>query len=502
PDPGVDEFALTPCSGMPLPGTATGPTTAACQPVTATLSLAGFSTEVGVSIQWEYFDGTNWNAIPNATNPTHTATGLTETTPFRAMVTCINSGLFDNSNTVTVNVTSPQILQTFPGARCNPGPVTLVATADAGNTISWYAAATGGTALSTGGAFTTPSLTNTTTYYVSARAGGAPENLASPTATTSTFFSAATGWGLRFTVNNTATINTVTVHASNATAGPATMQIKVTDLADVVLYTGTLHNFNVTTTLAPYVIPVNISVPPGNYKMVMTSTGINNLVRESGGVTFPYTGPSGAISITAGANGVGTAQTTAAYYWFYNWNISTGCEGPRVAVDATIQPTVTGTGLAHGGTVVANNQADGSTLTYEDACVEKVATVADAANGTGLGITSAIVVTPPTVQTFNNRPYVPRIYDITPANNTAATVTIYALQSEFDAYNTYVTANSLSLPLLPNSPTDLAAVPNIVVTQYHGGALAGTTGPAGLYNAAQEEYIPNSSISATWSGQY
>ncbi|MBK6836884.1 MAG: CotH kinase family protein [Bacteroidetes bacterium] len=52
--------------------------------------------------------------------------------------------------------------------RCGPGVVTLSATDTA--TIFWYSAASGGTLLATGGSFTTPSLSSTTTYYVEAGA--------------------------------------------------------------------------------------------------------------------------------------------------------------------------------------------------------------------------------------------------------------------------------------------------------------------------------------------
>ena len=66
--------------------------------------------------------------------------------------------------TITVNPI-PTITNTIPGTNCGPGTVTLSATASAG-TISWWGAATGGTALGTGTSFTTPSLTTTTNYYV------------------------------------------------------------------------------------------------------------------------------------------------------------------------------------------------------------------------------------------------------------------------------------------------------------------------------------------------
>jgi gliding motility-associated-like protein len=55
-----------------------------------------------------------------------------------------------------------------PDPACDSGSFTFNATATAGATISWYATATGGTALATGNSFTTPVITTTTTYYVDA----------------------------------------------------------------------------------------------------------------------------------------------------------------------------------------------------------------------------------------------------------------------------------------------------------------------------------------------
>jgi hypothetical protein len=58
------------------------------------------------------------------------------------------------------------------GSRLNAGTVTLSATAPSGSTIDWYASSTGGNVLSGGlgtFTFTTPSISNTTTYYAQSR---------------------------------------------------------------------------------------------------------------------------------------------------------------------------------------------------------------------------------------------------------------------------------------------------------------------------------------------
>jgi gliding motility-associated-like protein len=62
------------------------------------------------------------------------------------------------------------------GISINSGETaTLTATTDAGNTIKWYSAPTGGTLLETGTSYTTPALTADRTYYVEAvSASGCP----------------------------------------------------------------------------------------------------------------------------------------------------------------------------------------------------------------------------------------------------------------------------------------------------------------------------------------
>jgi PKD repeat protein len=74
------------------------------------------------------------------------------------------------SGTVTVH-TLPGISTAIHGWLCGDGSVNLSVTdVPSGCTIDWYSASSGGTALSTGSEqFTTPFLTNTTTYYAASR---------------------------------------------------------------------------------------------------------------------------------------------------------------------------------------------------------------------------------------------------------------------------------------------------------------------------------------------
>ena len=68
------------------------------------------------------------------------------------------------SGSTTITISS--VTATTPAATCGSGTVTLGATVSYG-TPYWYATATGGTSIGNGLTFTTPNITQTTTYYVS-----------------------------------------------------------------------------------------------------------------------------------------------------------------------------------------------------------------------------------------------------------------------------------------------------------------------------------------------
>jgi hypothetical protein len=71
---------------------------------------------------------------------------------------------------------------------------------------------------------------------------------------------------------------------------------------------------------------------------------------------------------------------------------------------------------------------------------------------------------------YNGQPYVKRHYDISPIininqNTATATITLYFLQSEFDAYNAATPGTTTDLPV---GPSDMTGRSNLRVTQYHG----------------------------------
>lgn len=170
-------YISSPCTVAPT--IATQPVASSvCVGANTTFSVAASNS---TSYQWQVSTngGSTWANVNNGgVYSTTTTASLTITGATAALNSykyrCVTSNACgttnSNSNTLTVKAT-PTISATTPNSRCGTGTVVLNATASAG-TLSWFTAASGGSAIGTGASFTTPSITATKTYYVSAANGG------------------------------------------------------------------------------------------------------------------------------------------------------------------------------------------------------------------------------------------------------------------------------------------------------------------------------------------
>src|SRR5690606_28604411 len=79
----------------------------------------------------------------------------------------------------------------------------------------------------------------------------------------------------------------------------------------------------------PQTIPINLALAPGSGYKIGQGTNIS-LYRNTSGASYPYTSP--VINVT------GNNFSTSYYYYFYNFQYSSTCTGPRVAVDAVVNP--------------------------------------------------------------------------------------------------------------------------------------------------------------------
>src|SRR5205085_5358869 len=147
----------------------------------------------------------DWYAAASGGSPllsgstSYTTPSISITTTYYAQTRNTGSGCISDTRTpvvATINNT-PVAPVASNGSRCGTGTVTISATPGAGETIDWYAASTGGIALTTGSnSFTTGSISSTTTYFAQARnisCGGISPSRTAVTATISNTPAAPTG---------------------------------------------------------------------------------------------------------------------------------------------------------------------------------------------------------------------------------------------------------------------------------------------------------------------
>lgn len=239
----------------------------------------------------------------------------------------------------------PTITSTTGNTRCGIGTTTLGATAP-GATLNWYTAASGGTAVATGSVFTTPTINATTNFYVSA--SNPPANascgIISPTGTTSypPYYD-----GLIFSATQSFTLVSLDVYPDG---GSDFITIELYDNAINLIGSYTMATPAAAGTTA-VTVPVNFSVPVGTDFYLVCPSG-PDLVLNTSGVSYPY--PLGTVgSITSGYDGYYDYFTPTEYFYFYNLQITSICEGTRTAVTATVTPPPALT-VSTGTTVCAN----------------------------------------------------------------------------------------------------------------------------------------------------
>lgn len=123
----------------------------------------------GAIFSWSATGPSGYSYSSSVQNPTVSAL-VAGSYSYTVSITDANGNTNTKSTSVTVN-NAPSIISTTDGARTDEGVVTLAATATSG-TLNWYMNPTGGSSMGTGNFFTTPSISNTTIYYVDATESG------------------------------------------------------------------------------------------------------------------------------------------------------------------------------------------------------------------------------------------------------------------------------------------------------------------------------------------
>lgn len=226
---------------------------------------------------------------------------------------------------VTINLLTPPAAPTGTNDTIAlPGSAILQASSPF--TVSWYDQPAGGTVLSTGTSFITPSINTSTTFYAEVE-----EIHAGSSFNTGLVDSSVAGIGgyltgdqsLIFDVYNTFILHQVTVYASAS----GSMNVELRTTGGVLL-----QSIPVTYSAGMNVLTIDMTIPPGNSYHLTRSTG--NLYRNNPAVSagYPFDIPNfcSIKTSTAGDN---------FYYFFYDWKIKlpdNTCLSPRSPVEAIV----------------------------------------------------------------------------------------------------------------------------------------------------------------------
>ncbi|HEX5002480.1 MAG TPA: T9SS type A sorting domain-containing protein [Bacteroidia bacterium] len=290
----------------------------------ATLFLTGSTG----AIQWQSYNGSSWvnETGPGSTTAQYQVTPTTYST-YRAVVT---SGGCDADTTVELSVevlaiTDPVVSN---DTICGPGAANLTATGV--GIMSWFTTASGGLNVFQGNTYS-PSLTNTTTYYVEAAAGGT-YNVGAPNPSIGTQFTLpGNDWGIQFDALAQCTLERVYV-SPGATSGNITINLR--DAAGgPVLNTVTVP---VTANSGLVAVPLGFTINPGTGYRLELAAGSAACYYNSFGALYPYTVSNSPITLTGQINPNYSAGTF--YYFFYDWVVTEGCKSNRIPVTGVVLP--------------------------------------------------------------------------------------------------------------------------------------------------------------------
>lgn len=305
-------------------GSAVISTDTICSGDPATLFLSGSTG----NIQWQSFDGTNW---VNETGTGNTTAQYVVSPPsnstYRAVVT---SGGCDPDTTISLDLSVLTIVDpvTTGDSICAPGIVNLSATGV--GVMNWFAAPIGGASIFTGNNYS-PSISNTTTYYVEAAAGSTFLLGLPVLQTLSQLTLGGNDWGIQFDVTAQSTIESINVYPG-AVSGNITINLRAL-LGGPILNTVTVP---VNASSGPVTVNLGFLVNPGTGYRLELATGSVVCFYNSFGAAYPYTSPGSPITLTGQINPNFSAGTF--YYFFYNWIVKEGCASNRVPVEGVVLP--------------------------------------------------------------------------------------------------------------------------------------------------------------------
>jgi len=480
---------------IPTPPTTTG--ASICGSGSVTLNASG-----GTAGQYRWYTvATGGTAIAGQTNAAYTTPTLTGTSNYSV---AINNGTCESNRTIVTATINPipAAPSTTGASICGSGSVTLNASGGVAGQYRWYTVSTGGTAITgqTNAAYTTPTLTGTTNYYVAINNGTCESNRTIVTATINPVPTPPTTTGA-----SSCGSGSVTLNASGGTAGQYRWYTVATGGTAIAGQTNAAYTTPTLTGTTNYYVAINNGTCESNRTLVTATinpiptapvtTGNSSCVSAallltatggSNGQYRWYTSATGGIAISGqtNANYITPVISTSTYYYVA---INNGiCEGPRSPVFAEINPTpiaptTSGASRCGPGSVILNASGamDGQYLWYTTST-----------GGTPLGGQTSSTFTSPSLEatteyfvsinfgvcessrtsvtaTINPIPSPPIVSDVVFCGN--ASITLNATGAQAGQYKWYdssknqitgETSNSLTTAILNSSTTYYASIFN------------------------------------------
>jgi len=323
------------------PGNTLASETVVCGGKSVTLSLENIIVGEGITYQWQSSTSdSNYTDIDGETATTCSVTPLQDTY-YRCNVTCSFSSSTVASTAIQLTLNNT-IISTTPATICMPiDTATLSATSSSGD-VKWYETQVGGTALGTGNTFTTPVITETTTFYAGTETTS--NATAGLTYTNDGYGSGGLNRGLVFNLGNSIILNSVKVYPQQNPGGtgvaPITIKVfqngvQVPGTSEVIFTPDAASGWSPTTTAQT--ITLNYSLPAGNnYSLEITDgASYDNALAYVSPFPSPFPVNNGAVSIIGDINN-GFIDTYS-YNFFFDWDVTEVCSSARIPVIATVQ---------------------------------------------------------------------------------------------------------------------------------------------------------------------